>query len=450
MAHCVTHGRQIARTTIFLKRFVHVQTQTACSPAHMCFENLPDVHPRWHAQRVQTEIHRCTIREERHVFHRHHLGDDAFVPVTSGHLVARLELALHRDEDLDHLHHARRQIVAPADFLDLVLEPCVERALLDFILLVEGLDHLRVGLVLERQLPPLSAGQGFQNLFGDFRIGLEPLGALDGNLAEDHGLQTRVDVAVEDRQLVVPVTGQTFDFFALDLQRALIFFDAMAVEDADLDNGAEIARLHPQRGIAHVRGFLTENGAQEFFLWRHRAFALGCDLADENVARLHVGADIDNARLVEVAQRFLADVGDVARDLFRPELGVAGRDLEFLDMDRGKDVIACDAFGDQDRILVVVAVPGHEGDNDVLAERQFPHVGGRAIGDNLTFLNRIAHLDQRPLVDAGVLVRPLEFAHAVDINARIAQFQVLCCPDHDPLGIDLVDDTGTFRHDRRT
>ncbi len=56
-------------------------------------------------------------------------GDDALVAVTAGHLVARLQLALHRHEDLDHLHHARRQFVAALQLLDLVHEALVEALL---------------------------------------------------------------------------------------------------------------------------------------------------------------------------------------------------------------------------------------------------------------------------------------------------------------------------------
>src|SRR3546814_7667067 len=37
-----------------------------------------------------------------------------------------LELALHRHEDLDHLHDAGRQLVAALQLLDLVLEPVLE------------------------------------------------------------------------------------------------------------------------------------------------------------------------------------------------------------------------------------------------------------------------------------------------------------------------------------
>ena len=54
---------------------------------------------------------------------------------------------------------------------------------------------------------------------------------------------------------------------------------------------------------------------------------------------LHLGADAHDARLVEVLEGLLADVRDVARDLFLAELGVAGDALELLDVDRGEDVV---------------------------------------------------------------------------------------------------------------
>src|SRR5262249_60784186 len=95
--------------------------------------------------------------------------------------------------------------------------------------------------------------------------------------------------------------------------------------------------------------------------------ALGRALADENVARLDGRADPDDAGLVEVAKRVLRDVRDVARDLLGPELGVASLDVELLNMDRGEEVVLDEALGDEDRVLVVVAAPRHEGDEDVPA-----------------------------------------------------------------------------------
>ncbi len=181
------------------------------------------------------------------------------------------------------------------------------------------------------------------------------------------------------------------------------------------------ARRQAKRGVAHVGRLLAEDRAEELLLRRHRAFALRRDLADQDVARLDLGADVDDARLVEVAQRFLADVRDVAGDVFRPELGVAGHDLELLDVDRGEDVVLHDPLGDQDRILIIVAVPRHERDEHVAAERQLAEFGRRAVGDDLARLDRVADLHQRTLVDAGVLVRALELHQRVDVDAGFAR-----------------------------
>ena len=66
---------------------------------------------------------------------------------------------------------------------------------------------------------------------------------------------------------------------------------------------------------------------------------LGRDLAHQDVARLDVGADADDAVLVQVAQHLLGDVGDVAGELLAAQLGLADLDLELLDVDRGVDVV---------------------------------------------------------------------------------------------------------------
>ncbi len=75
--------------------------------------------------------------------------------------------------------------------------------------------------------------------------------------------------------------------------------------------------------------------------------------------------------------------GDVAGDFLGAELGVTGHDRQFLDVDRGVAVFGHHALGDQDRVFEVVAVPGHEGDQHVLAEGQFAHVGGGAVGHHV-------------------------------------------------------------------
>ncbi len=75
--------------------------------------------------------------------------------------------------------------------------------------------------------------------------------------------------------------------------------------------------------------------------------------------------------------------------------------------------LANEVLGDEDRVLVVVAVPGHEGDEHVLAERQLALVGRGAVGDDLARLDLVALVDDRGLVQAGPLVQADELAERI-------------------------------------
>src|SRR4029078_11048256 len=107
----------------------------------------------------------------------------------------------------------------------------------------------------------------------------------------------------------------------------------LAPELADLDDLAALAVGQAQRAVLHLAGLLTEDRPKEALLGGQLGLALGRDLDDEDVGGADLGADVDDALLVEVLEGFLADVRDVAGDLFRPELRVARLDLVLLDVD---------------------------------------------------------------------------------------------------------------------
>ena len=195
-------------------------------PAQMRLHDLADVHARRHAQRVEDDVDRSAVLQERHVFLGHDLGDDTLVAVTAGQLVALGDLALLGHVDPHQAVDARRQIVA----------------------------------VLAREL-------------------------------------------------------------------------------LDVDDHALLAVRHLERGVAHLAGLLLEDGADELLLGRELGLALGRDLAHQQVARRHLGADAHDAVLVQVGQRLLGAVGDVAGDLFVAQLGRAGLDLVLLDVHRGEHVV---------------------------------------------------------------------------------------------------------------
>ncbi len=65
------------------------------------------------------------------------------------------------------------------------------------------------------------------------------------------------------------------------------------------------------------------------------------------------------------------------------------------------------------------------------------------------FFDLIADLHQRPLVDAGVLVRALELHQPVDVDAGLGRIRLVGGADDDTGGVDLIDHAGAARGDSR-
>ncbi len=72
--------------------------------------------------------------------------------------------------------------------------------------------------------------------------------------------------------------------------------------------------------------------------------------------------------------------------------------------------------------------------------------GAVTVGDDLTLLDEFAGLDQRLLIDAGVLVGALELVEQIDVDAGLAGEALAVAgvgdADDDALGIHAVDDPG--------
>lgn len=68
--------------------FLDLFAQFMDSPAKVSFQNLTDIHTRRYAQGVQDDLDRRAIGQERHIFLAHDAGDDTFVTMTTGHLIA--------------------------------------------------------------------------------------------------------------------------------------------------------------------------------------------------------------------------------------------------------------------------------------------------------------------------------------------------------------------------
>src|SRR5208283_54000 len=122
-------------------------------------------------------------------------------------------------------------------------------------------------------------------------------------------------------------------------------------EHADADDLALFAVRDLQAGVPDLARLLAEDRAQQPLLRGQLGLALGSDLADQDVAVDDLGADPDDAALVQVGQDLVGDVRDVPGDLLGPELGVPGVDLVLLDVDAGQNIILNEALGQDDRVL---------------------------------------------------------------------------------------------------
>ena len=228
--------------------------------------------------------------------------------MTTGHLVADRQLPLDGQVDLDQLDHAGRQLVALGQLGDLVRVLGLDGVdvllahpgqLLDLLLgLAVALDHLDLGPVLVGDL-----GQHLDRdllALGQEHLALVVDQARRGGLADQELLHLRVVGLGDDLDLVLLVAVELLGLGLLDGGRALVLVGALAREHAGADDHAGHARGHAQRGVADVAGLLAEDGAEQLLLGGELGLALGRDLADQDVAGLDLGADPDDARVVEV------------------------------------------------------------------------------------------------------------------------------------------------------
>ena len=177
---------------------------------------------------------------------------------------------------------------------------------------------------------------------------------------------------------------------------------------------------HLERGVADLARLLLEDRADQLLLGGQLGLALRRDLADEQVAGADLGADADDAAVVEVAERLLRAVRDVAGDLLVAELRRAGVDLVLVDVDRGEHLVLHEPLRDDDRVLEVVALERHERDEQVRAERELAVVGRGAVGQDRARHHLVAELHDRLVVDERALVRAHELDQVVLVARALA------------------------------
>src|SRR5579884_2465992 len=227
-----------------------LEAQGGGSPTQVRLHDLTDIHTVRHAKRVEDDIDRGAIRQERHILNRQHAGNDAFVAVASGHLVARANLALLGDAHAHQLVDARRQFVAG-----------LTREQLDF-------DDLAALAVWHAQrsilhLTRLLTKDGAQQLLFRRQFGF-PFG---GDLADQDVLGADLRANVDDAALVQ--VAQAFlthvRNVAGDLLGAKLGIASVDLILFNMDRGEEVFAhdaLANQDGVLEVAAFPAHKGHQ--------------------------------------------------------------------------------------------------------------------------------------------------------------------------------------------
>src|SRR5262249_6853944 len=152
--------------------------------------------------------------------------------------------------------------------------------------------------------------------------------------------------------------------------RHVLFFDspgpfvllsATSREHPYTNNNAFYPRRHDERSIPYIPGLLTEDSLEQLLFRTQLRFTFGGDFPHEDIPRANLSTNTNDAAFIQVSQRFLAHIRDISSNFFLALLRIAGFNLEFLNMDRGKALFFYNPLANDDGIFEVIPSPGHEG-----------------------------------------------------------------------------------------
>ena len=247
--------------------------------------------------------------------------------MSSGKLVAHANLTLLGHIHLGHLQYARGKLVANGYGKLLALHLGVKQ----LVLLHEVDDELRyqlVGVVVVGPLAYLHVA-----ILQVLQVGHGELAAVGYHLCASIVLHSLRDLAVgKHEQLLNEDVLQVVNLCLILLvnlgQEHLVLLLRLARLNGTreyllVNNHTCQRRVGLQRRVLHVASLVAEDCAQELLLRRRVALALGRNLADKDVARLHTRSNAYHAIVVEILGGLLADVGNVACELLHATLGLA-------------------------------------------------------------------------------------------------------------------------------
>src|SRR5207302_7023823 len=263
----------------------------------MSLQNLTDIHSRWNAEGIQNDFNRRAIRQVRHLLFRKNASDDALVAVAAGHLVADRQFPLHRDEHLDHLDDAGRQLITFLQLLDVFMMKLLLNLHLSF---RSSLDVGDLGLNIHSRAGHFDLAKRanlelLQLLTSELRALCQKLLVLVNKivgepLAFEQLEDSLVALVFQNSNFVADVLLELFFFRALNRKRALILLRAFSGEHLHIDHGTVDARRASEARVANIARLLAEYRAKKFFFCSQLSLALRRDLSYQNRSRPDLSA----------------------------------------------------------------------------------------------------------------------------------------------------------------
>ena len=221
----------------------------------------------------------------------------------------------------------------------------------------------------------------------------------------------------------------------LELLLLLIIQMHAATESTRANDNAFGSSWNFKRIVLHVFTGAAEDGVQQLFFRREFALALWADLADKNVARTNLGTNANHALFVKIAQKTLGHVWNVAREFLATQLGLAQFNIEILNVNAGEGVVFHKTLADHNGVFKVVAVEGVERHKNIATNRKFTVGRAGAVGQNVTGLDLLIHLDQWLLILTRSLVQTNKLAKDIFIGVV----------NNDAFGVNLCHHAATAR-----
>ncbi len=161
-----------------------------------------------------------------------------------------------------------------------------------------------------------------------------------------------------------------------------------------------------------------------------------------------MGADTDDTTIVEVLGCVFRHVGNIGGKLFHTAFGFAHFEGIFVDVYRGKDIVAHHTFIEHNGVLVVITLPWHECHLEVTAKSEFTVFGGVAFCEDVALYHTLTGAADRTQVDSSALVGFAEFWQTVNFQ-RVFKchkffFFGTVIANADFAGVDILNHTGAF------